>query len=115
MQVTEIRKRKRFSSHQKIQVLNHLKSSGKNLAEVARQFKIHPVTLHQWKRTMDSESSKESINIRELLFELETLKKDNNLLKKALGNMAMDNEILKSAVEIFQKKERQTQSKSLKK
>ncbi len=39
----------------------------------------------------------------EILLELEKLKQENNHLKKAVGNMAVDNEILKTYVEVLKK------------
>jgi transposase-like protein len=41
---------------------------------LARKHGIHPVTIHKWKRDMSQETKKESIDVHEILQEIEKLK-----------------------------------------
>ncbi len=64
---------------------------------------------------MSQETKKESIDVTEILLELEKSKQENNHLKKAVGNMAIDNEILKAIVEVLKKNQRSEKLKPQKK
>lgn len=55
---------------------------------------------------MSQDTKKESIDVTEILLELEKIKQENNHLKKAVGNMAVDNDILKTYVEVLKKNQR---------
>ena len=56
-----------------------------------------------------------TIDVNELLQELEKLKEENGHLKKAVGNMAITNEILQTAVDVLKKNQRSEKLKSPKK
>lgn len=103
MQTTVSTTRQYRTKSQKIQILNELDSGGMTISTLARKLGIHPVTIHKWKREMSQETKKEPIDVTEILLELEKLKQENNHLKKAVGNMAIDNEILKTIVEVLKK------------
>ena len=119
MQVVENSKRKRYSKSQKLHILNELKTGAMNHSDLARKYQIHPVTLHQWKRTLKSEKIDQDINIEEILEENAQLKKQRDDLKKIIGELALDKKILESANEIYKKKYREkllkSQNKSSKK
>jgi transposase-like protein len=68
---------------------------------LTRKHGIHPVSIHKWKREMSKDANKDSIDVHELLQELEKLKQENNHLKKAVGEMAITNEILKTANDVL--------------
>jgi len=114
MQTTETTRRAYRTKSQKIQLLNELQSGGMTISTLARKYGIHPVTIHKWKRDM-SEIKKDSIDVHELLQELEKLKEENNHLKKAVGNMAITNEILQTANDVLKKNQRSEKLKSPKK
>ncbi len=116
MQTIEIRKRKHFTKSQKLEILNELKTSDMTIAAMARRYEIHPVTLHQWKRNMsNSQEPKKDEDLKEILSENEKLKRDNENLKKALGEMAVDNQILKTYNEVLKKNQRKEKLKKRKK
>ncbi len=115
MQATEITRRTYRTKNQKIQLLNELQSGGMTISILARKHGIHPMTIHKWKRDMSQETKKESIDVHEILQELEKLKKENTHLKKAVGNLAITNEILKTANDVLKKNQRSERLKSPKK
>jgi transposase-like protein len=115
MQNIETTKRQYRTKAQKLQLLNELKSGGMTISTLARKHGIHPVTIHKWKREMSKDTKKDSIDVHELLKELEMLKQENNHLKKAVGDMAITNEILKTANDILKKNQRSEKLKSSKK
>lgn len=116
MQTIEIRKRKHFTKSQKLEILNELKTNDMTIAAMARRYEIHPVTLHQWKRSMSKpQEPKKDEDLKEVLSENEKLKLDNENLKKALGEMAVDNQILKTYNEVLKKNQRKEKLKKRKK
>ncbi len=115
MQATVSTRRQYRTKSQKLQILNELNSGGMTISTLARKLGIHPVTIHKWKREMSQETKKESIDVTEILLELEKIKEENNHLKKAVGNMAIDNEILKTYVEVLKKNQRLEKLKQPKK
>ena len=83
--------------------------------DLARKHKIHPVTLYQWKRQMGQDKPENQPDYQELLDELEKLKAENGNLKKAVGELAIDKQILQTANDIYKKKQRQRELKLQKK
>jgi transposase-like protein len=115
MQSTETTKRQYRTKSQKLQLLNELDSGGMTISTLARKHGIHPVTIHKWKREMTQETKKDSVDLHEILQELEKLKEENNHLKKAVGNLAITNEILQTANDVLKKNQRSEKLKSPKK
>lgn len=120
MQVTEIKKRKYFTKDQKMSILNELKTRDMTISAVARKHEIHPVTIHKWKREMANSKSYTSSNdssedLKEVLDENEKLKLEIENLKKALGEMAVDNQILKTYNDVLKKNQRKEKLKKQKK
>ena len=115
MQPTENTKRTYRTKSQKIQLLNELESGDMTVSNLARKHGVHPVTIHKWKREMAQDKKKDSIDVHEIIAELEKIKEENNHLKKAVGNMAISNEILQTAVEVLKKNQRSEKLKSPKK
>jgi transposase-like protein len=115
MEATETTKRQYKTKSQKIQLLNELNSGGMTISTLARKHGIHPVTIHKWKREMTQEIKKDSVDLHEVLEELEKLKEENNHLKKAVGNLAITNEILQTANDVLKKNQRSEKLKSPKK
>ena len=116
MQATEISKRKYFTKAQKRSILDELNSNGMTISVLARKHDIHPVTVHKWKREMGTiKKDESSIDISKLLEELEKSKQENENLKKALADVAVEKQILQTANEILKKKQIQQQLNSQKK
>ena len=92
-------KRRYFTKAQKVSILNELSLSRVSLSELARKYQISPVVLYQWR--------KESIELfpkyKSVVSELEKTKQENEFLKKALGELVVERQILKSANEIKKK------------
>ena len=108
MQTTETTKRKYFTKDQKRKILDELKSHGMTIPVLARKHDIHPVTVHKWKREMGSSKNKNdnTPDVSELLEEIERIKAENENLKKAVGEVSVDNQILKTMNEILKKNQR---------
>jgi transposase len=115
MQAGETTKRQYRTKTQKIQLLEELQSVGMTISILARKHGVHPITIHKWKRQLSQETKKDSVDVREILAELEKIKEENTHLKKAVGNLAIDNEILKTACEVLKKNQRLEKLKSPKK
>lgn len=115
MQATETTRRTYITRSKKIQILNELTTSGMTLTNLARKHGIHPVTIHKWKREMSQETKKDSIDVQEILAELEKLKEENSNLKKAVGELAITNQILQTANGVLKKNQRSEKLKSRKK
>lgn len=98
--------RKRLTKSQKFNILSEHFDKGTPISELARINKINPVTIYNWKRAM-GEKPKETLDVHEILLELEKLKKENNILKKVIGNKEVDLEICKDIIEFLKKKERE--------
>lgn len=117
MQTTEKTKRKYFTKEKKRRILDELKSHGMTISVLARKHDIHPVTVHKWKREMAPSKNKneENPDINELLEEIERIKLENENLKKAVGEISVSNQILKTANEVLKKSQRSEKFKSPKK
>lgn len=98
MQTAETTKRQCRTKSQKIHLLEELKSGGMTVSNLAHKHGFHPITIHKWKRQMSQETKKYSIDVHEILLELEKIKEENTNLKKAVGNLTIDNEILRRRV-----------------
>jgi transposase-like protein len=115
VQITEKPKRRYFSKSQKLEILNQISSGDMKLTELARKFNIHPVTLYQWKRKMGQNKNIEHPQIHEILMDLEKLKAENENLKKAVGDLVIDKQILKTAIDILKKDQREEELRLQKK
>ncbi|MCH2534137.1 MAG: transposase [Bdellovibrionales bacterium] len=109
-------KRKYYTRERKIKILRELETGGMTHTELARKYGIHPITLYSWKRLMGQENnSKPDSDYEEVLNENSQLKKEVENLKKALGELAVDKQILQTANDILKKSQRKTKLKSQKK
>ena len=99
-------KRRYFIKAQKVSILNDLSISGLSLSELARKYQISPVVLYKWrkKRDINQESVELFPKYKSVVSELEKTKQENEHLKRALGELAVERQILKSAIEILKKK-----------
>lgn len=101
--MTETTRRTQRTKPQKLQLLNEMQSGGMTISILARKHGIHPVTIHRWKRDMSQETKKDSTHVHEIHQEILKLKEENNHLKKSVGNLAITNEILQTAVDVQKK------------
>ena len=95
-------KRNYFTKNQKLQILKELDAGGITHSDLARKHGIHPVTIHKWKRAMKSEKH-DKIDIQAIKQEYLDILEENKMLKKALANMALKNEILQTANDVLKK------------
>jgi len=117
MQDTEIKRRATFSQQQKINLLDELSISNLTITQFAESKGIHPVTIHQWKRKMSSnnKNSQQHEDLKEAQLEVQELNTQVENLKKALADMAIENQIHKAHNQVLKKKYKDQQSKKLKK
>ena len=102
-------KRRYFTKAQKISILNELNIKGVSLSELARKYQINSVVLYRWRKRMDMNMDKGSAiissNYQCIVSELEKTKQENEHLKKALGELALEKQILKTANEVLKKRQ----------
>ena len=97
-------KRRCFTKAQKISILNELSISGISLSELARKYQISSVALYRWRRRMEKEITPLFPDYQHVVSELEKTKKENENLKKALGELAVEKQILQTSNEILKKR-----------
>ena len=97
------RKRRRFSTERKHQILNEHLIKGIPIPIVARTHDINPVTLYYWKRKM-SEENTDQIDVKKLLKEIEELKSDKSKLLKKVGELTLSNEVGQDIIDFYKKK-----------
>ena len=115
MQTTETPKRKYFTKQQKLKILEELKTGGMTVTSLARQRGIHPITLYSWKRTMTQDKPENQPDYQDILNENEKLKKELENYKEAIGELAVDKQILKVANDVLKKSVGEQKLKSQKK
>ena len=93
-------KRRYFSNAQKVEILREFEA-GIACTALAEKHRISPVLIYQWRKAMGKEES--NLSYKELLIELEEEKKKNKHLEKAVSEFAVENQILKKALEIIKK------------
>ena len=98
-------KRRYFTKAQKISILNELSISGVSLSELARKYQISSVVLYKWRKKMDKEITAPLPNSQHIVSELERIKQENEHLKRALGELVVERQILKTANEILKKRQ----------
>ena len=115
MQTIENSKRKYFSQTQKLRILNELDFGVMSHSELARKYSLHPMTIYKWKRQMGQKQEKNTVEHSEILDEVKELRKENDNLKKALAELALEKQILKTAKDILQRESRKKKLKLQKK
>ena len=106
MQTIEIKRRQRFTKQERVNILDELSMSNLSITRFAQLKGLHPVTIHQWKRAMVSTRNQSQSNEdhNEILAENESLKSELDNLKKALADMAVENQIQKAYNQVLKKK-----------
>ncbi len=88
-------RRRRFDKQFKLDALKMVSESDRSLAAVARDLGIHPNVLYRWRDELEADSDNafpgkgklkpEDEELRRLRRELETVKEERDILKKALA------------------------------
>ncbi len=89
--------RKLFSSDQKVYIVDSWESSGLSAPEFCRRYGLYATQLYQWRKNSQRGAVMGVRNNGEIhtKAELDTLMKENEELKKALGEATLDIKILK--------------------
>lgn len=93
-------KRKHYSREYKIETVKAIVDGGANAAELARDLGVHPNTVYKWVQEFSSKPaaafpgkghlSHEAEEIRQLKREVERLKMEREILKKAMAIFSKD-------------------------
>ena len=103
--------RRTFTHQEKLSILSRHFKEGVSISELARVNSVNPVTLYYWKRQMSKKPKANLPDIKELLEQLSELKKENNSLKRIVGEQALDIDCLKDLNDFLKKKELEEQLK----
>ena len=87
----------------KCEILSEYFEKKTSMIEIAKKYGIHPVTLAQWKRQMSDKNPKMNHSQADLLATVEQQQEEIRRLKKIVGDLAVEKEILNEAIEIFKK------------
>ena len=104
-------RRRQFSKEKKAEILSEYFGQKTSMVDIAKKHGLHPVTIAQWKRQMSDKNPKMNHSQSELLAELEKQKEENRRLKKIVGDLSLDKEILNEAIEIFKTSPQKPKSK----
>ena len=83
-------KRKRFSEEQIVRILHEAETLD-NVREVCRQHNIAEQTLYRWRRQFGGMEVSEAKRLR-------TLERENAALKRLVGELTLDNRMLKDGL-----------------
>jgi transposase-like protein len=101
---TAVKSKKQYSFQQKEQILRDHFDHGLSISAISRKHQVNAVNLYNWKKMlMTSDKSKNSPEIDPK--EVAELRRENDALKKAVADLAIEKAILKEALEIFKKKQ----------
>jgi len=93
-----------FSFQQKEQILREHLDQGLSISAISRKHQINVVTLYNWKKmlmTSDKPKNRPETESKENA----DLRRENDALKKAVADLAIERAILKDAIEILKKKQ----------
>lgn len=98
--------RKRWTSEQKLRMVEATMQPGNSVSRIARENGISPAMLYKWRRlmlkggSMAVEADDEVVSVAEV----RALQKRIRELERSLGRKTLENDILKAAVELARKK-----------
>ncbi len=106
VEIVQVVNRKRWTANQKMSIVEESMQPGNSVSRVARKHGIPAAMLYRWRKLMleggtvavTSDESVVSIS------EVTALKKRIAELERVLGKMTLENEVLKTAVEVARKK-----------
>lgn len=98
--------RKRWTSEQKLRMVEATLQPENSVSRVARENGISPAMLYKWRRLMldGGATAVEAGDQVVSVAEVKALEKRIRQLERALGRKTLENDILKAAVEIGRKK-----------
>lgn len=104
--ITSVQRRRRWSSQEKLEIVEESELSGLSVSAVARKHGVSPSLLFTWRR-LAREGKLSAIKAGEEVVaasEVRHLKARIRELERILGKKTLENEILKDAVEIAREK-----------
>jgi transposase len=99
--ITGVARRRRFTTEQKLLVVNETLQPGMSISYVARRHGLSPSLVFRWRRLM-SEGGKEAVRVDEDVVaasEVRRLEERVRELERLLGRKTMEVEILKEALD----------------
>ncbi len=99
--VTSVRRRRRWTPEQKLEIVKQTNEPGSSVSMVARQFGITAAQLFQWRKAY-LQGSLMAVGANETVVpasELQEAMRRIKQLEGALGRKTLENEILKEAVD----------------
>ena len=103
--ITGVARRRRFTTEQKLLVVNETLQPGMSISYVARRHGLSPSLVFRWRRLM-SEGGKEAVRVDEDVVaasEVRRLEERVRELERLLGRKTMEVEILRAAQEVVKK------------
>lgn len=99
-------KRKRWTAHEKQQIVNETYQAGVSVSYIARRHGLPPSQLFQWRKLMETGGLIAMKNEEKVVPEsqVKELEKRIRQLERMLGRQTLHNEILKEAVKIGREK-----------
>ena len=100
--ITGVARRRRFTTEQKLLVVNETLQPGMSISYVARRHGLSPSLVFRWRRLM-SEGGKEAVRVDEGVIaasEVRRLEQRVRELERLLGRKTMEIEILKEALDL---------------
>lgn len=104
--ITSIQRRRRWSTQEKLEIVEESEISGLSVSAVARKYGVSPSLLFTWRR-LARDGKLSAIKAGEEVVaasEVRQLKARIRELERVLGKKTLENEILKDAVEIAREK-----------
>jgi transposase len=92
-------KRKHYSREFKIETVKIISDGGANAAEIARDIGVHPNTVYKWVQQLSAKPEAAFPGKGHLSSEAEEIR----MLKREVERLKMEREILKKAMAIFSK------------
>lgn len=104
--VTSVERRRKWSSEEKTRIIQETYLLGTSVSQVARKYGISPSQLFAWRRLMEEGAHQGVCSGEEVVPKsmVKSLEKQIRELERMLGKKTLENEILKEAVKLAQKK-----------
>lgn len=104
--ITSVERRRRWTPEEKKAMIDETYQPGMSVSAVARKYGIFPTQLFQWRRIMESGALSAVGSGEEVvaLSEFKTVEKRVRELERMLGRATLENQILRDAVKLAQKK-----------
>jgi transposase len=104
--ITSVERRRRWSPAEKKAIVEETYQPGMSVSAVARKYGIFPTQLFQWRRVMESGALSAVGSGEEVVVasEFKMMEKRVRELERMLGRATLENQILRDAVKLAQKK-----------